>query len=167
MWIFLNDAFISIVRPRNEGAYDPDRYLMIRARIQGDLERLFPGVTVFENKGTDYRFRCFVEKEHVAQLIAEDITKISYTNFKDGVRDKARHDCYMSVWTVMFREQESRRPRRKRTKKDKQLSQAADRWGIGARGDGMPHGGVDNVHWDYATQSWKIGKQPPFRLVKK
>lgn len=155
MWIFLNDAFISIVQPQNSGAVDPARYLMVRGRIPGDLERLFPGRKVFQDKGTDYRFRCFVKRGDVAALIAEEVTKISYTNFKDSVPEKARHDCYLGVWSVMHREQENRRPRRRMTKQDKMLLDNAQRFGS------------DGAYWDAATKSWKIGKQPPFRLVKK
>jgi len=96
MWIFLNDAFVSAVQHRHY----PEA-LMVRARLEGDLEKLFPNRDVTETPSADYRFRAVVPKTEFAKVIAARIAAIDYTNFKNTVFDETRHHAYMGVWTVM------------------------------------------------------------------
>ncbi len=103
MWIFLNDAFLSIVTDRNSAK------LLVRARLSGDIERVFPGAKVAEDMGTDYRFRAWIERETVADTLHHAVTDINYGNFKNSVQDHARHDAYFGVWNVMHRAQEKLR----------------------------------------------------------
>lgn len=120
MWIFFNDAFLSIVAPAPGSNADKNGELVVRARLKGDLERAFPGVRVRETKSQerDYRFRATVSRAIVAETLAGRVKRIDYTNFKSSVDDPAkgkakekwRHDLYMRVWSVMFNAQENRRP---------------------------------------------------------
>jgi hypothetical protein len=48
MWIFCESGFYSIVQHED----DPNT-LIVRARIKGDLERLFPRAKVFDGYGSD------------------------------------------------------------------------------------------------------------------
>lgn len=117
MWIFLKDAFLSIVDP--DGSYDGSAgpvgtHLLVRARIKGDIERVFPKAKVTMTPDRDYRFRALVLREEVADEIASAVMNISAFNFKGSVKDNARHDAYMGVWRVMNREQERREPKRGR-----------------------------------------------------
>jgi len=96
MWIFLNDAFLSIVDKDGDGTT-----LLVRARREGDLERAFPGADVHETRDHDYRYRAQVNRETVAQAIADLVRHVDYSNFKSTVRDPARHAAYMGVWEVM------------------------------------------------------------------
>lgn len=102
MWIFLNNAFVSIVQ-------DPQRAdgLVVRARLDGDLERLFPGKQVISLPFRDYAFRTFVSKAEVAEVLSKQVLGIDYGNFKGSVEDRARHDAYLGVWSVMWRAQEA------------------------------------------------------------
>ena len=50
MWIFLPESFISVVQKPG----DTDT-LTVRARIQGDIEAVFPDAVVEADKGTDYK----------------------------------------------------------------------------------------------------------------
>ncbi len=100
MWIFLNDAFLSIVDKGGDGTT-----LLVRGRKQGDIERVFPNANVQETPHNDYRFRARVDRETAAQAIAESIRAITYPNFKGSVPDRERHDAYMNVWEVMYRYQ--------------------------------------------------------------
>jgi hypothetical protein len=61
MWIFLPDSFISVVQKPG----DTD-LLTVRARIAGDIERVFPDAQVQANQGTDYKYRAKVPREAVA-----------------------------------------------------------------------------------------------------
>ena len=46
MWIFLSNSFISVVQKPGD-----NDLLTVRARIEGDIERVFPGAQVQANKG--------------------------------------------------------------------------------------------------------------------
>lgn len=104
MWIFLNNAFLSIVHKDGD-----DSTLLVRARRRGDIEAVFPEAEVRETPGNDYRFRALLDRETVAQAMAESVRNICYANFKDTVKDRARHDAYLGVWTVMYRYQHQAR----------------------------------------------------------
>lgn len=106
MWIFLKDAFLSIVEPSGRGKYDPDKFIMVRARIKGDIEKVFPGFKVVVDNGTDYKYRAFVLRSDVAHVMSAQVMGINYPNFKDSVGNSRRHDAYMRVWSVMADEQE-------------------------------------------------------------
>lgn len=107
MWIFLNDAFLSIVDKGGDGST-----LLVRARRQGELEQIFPGSQVQETPGNDYRFRARIPRDQVASAMASAIESIGYPNFKGSVHDQLRHETYLGVWEVMHRYQrQSARPK--------------------------------------------------------
>jgi hypothetical protein len=97
MWIFLNNAFLSIVSNKD----DPDN-LLVRGRRRGDIRRVFPKVKVVVTPEADYRYRAFVPRTLVAETIASRISAIDYTNFKDSVTEEVRHTAYLAVWRQMF-----------------------------------------------------------------
>jgi hypothetical protein len=108
MWIFTSDSFLSIV---DKG--DPSgATLLVRARRKGAIERMFPAAEVVEGAGTDYRYRARIDREAVAQAMADAVRNIRYSNFKSTVNDRPRHDAYLRVWSVMFDYQERDRGRR-------------------------------------------------------
>lgn len=102
MWIFLNDAFLSIVDKGGDGTT-----LLVRARRKEDIEHLFPDAEVSKTPANDYRFRARVNREKVAQAMGDAIRSIHYPNFKGSVKERTRHDAYMDVWAVMHRFQTS------------------------------------------------------------
>jgi hypothetical protein len=97
MWIALNNSFLSIVRKQPR-----DKFLTVRARVAGDIERVFPDAKVQVGGGTDYKFRAQIGDKVVADAIAKQIKGISYGNFKDSVQDDDRHDAYFNVWRAMM-----------------------------------------------------------------
>ena len=101
MWVFLSNSFLSIVQDRN----DHDR-LLVRARFPKDIERVFPDAETFEGIGMDYRFRAFIPRSEVVKVIAANVAKIDYDNFKSSVKEPDRHDLYMDVWSIMESAQE-------------------------------------------------------------
>lgn len=98
MWIFLPDAFFSVVADRD----DPER-LLVRARVQGDIERYFPYCTPETTPWADYLFRVFLPRDEVAQVIADNILKMDYTNCREQIpaEDVRRSAAYSSVWSRM------------------------------------------------------------------
>jgi hypothetical protein len=106
MWIFLNNAFLSIV---DKG--DPSgNTLLVRARRRADLQRAFPDADIVAGAGTDYRYRARVGRSAVADRLAQLVREIDYGNFKSGVQEPDRHDTYMDVWDAMYRFQRSESP---------------------------------------------------------
>lgn len=105
MWVFLNDAFFSIIRPK-----DNDTKLLVRARFKGDINRIFPNAVESFTEHKDYAFRALIEESEVSEAIARNVQEINYYNFKDSVEEDWRHDTYADVWTVMWREQHRRLP---------------------------------------------------------
>lgn len=108
MWIFMNDAFLSIVEPSRadlkadltaeERANDP---LLVRARRPADIIRVFKTANVIRKPGRDYAFRAYIPRYVVANAIQERVACIDYGNFKDTVTEDARHDAYLDVWSTM------------------------------------------------------------------
>lgn len=115
MWIFLSEAFLSIV----DDKFNPG-YLMVRARARGDIEHVFHGVRARHTPNRDYAYRAPVHREVVADRIALQIRQIEYSNFKDSVRDDARHYAYLDCWNQMRSFQDAREqpaPRKRRARR--------------------------------------------------
>jgi hypothetical protein len=111
MWIMLNNAFLSIVDPKapySGGKGPVSDKLLVRARIKGDIEAVFPGAKVAETPKRDYRYRAEISRADVANAMAAEVLKLGYGNFKGSVPDKRRHDAYADVWSVMYAEQQRR-----------------------------------------------------------
>jgi hypothetical protein len=96
MWIMLNDAFLSIVHK------DCNRHeLMVRARREGDIERIFPQANVSRSTDTDYLYRAVIPRVAVEQAMLGELRRITYSNFKDTVTDEPLHHAYLGVWNRM------------------------------------------------------------------
>ncbi len=106
MWVFLSDAMLSIVEKPGDAKAGT---LTVRARVAGDIERVFPDAKVIEGAGTDYAFRATVPREKVAKAMHDAVMGIGYGNFKAQVRDRQRHDAYMRCWQAMFAYQQSQK----------------------------------------------------------
>lgn len=102
MWIFLSDAFLSVVADKD----DPSGpRLLVRARREGDIERIFPDAEVATTPTADYRFRAWLPRERVAAVMAQQVENLAYSNFKNSIHDHAYHDAAMGAWSVMHRYQ--------------------------------------------------------------
>jgi hypothetical protein len=102
MWVFINDTFLSIVQSENSES------LLVRARIKGDIEHLFPGSIVEESDDRDYRFRAVVPRDQVKEAMSLEIDRITYHNFKDSIpaHEYGRKRVYSNVWATMSTWQE-------------------------------------------------------------
>ena len=93
MWIQFNNAFLSIVENR-----DNELELLVRARIKGDIEKIFPEADVFEDNNADYKYRAFISKAKVGRRMMLKLTEINYDNFKNSVKEIERKTAYSNVW---------------------------------------------------------------------
>lgn len=98
MWICLSDAFLSIVEP----APGSDT-LLVRARREGDIERVFADAKVTKTPGRDYLFRASLPRAQVAGVISHHVAGIDYGNFKDSVKNNKLHDAFAGFWSIMSR----------------------------------------------------------------
>ena len=96
MWILMNDSMLSIVRHNTQA-----EAMLVRGRLAGDIERVFPAAQVVEDGGSDYRFRAVLPEAEVAEAVHARLLGIDYGNFKASVRDPQRHDAYFEVWDAM------------------------------------------------------------------
>lgn len=98
MWIFQNDSFLSIVQHKQL----PDS-LLVRSRVDGDIERVFPNVEVFQIEEADYRYRAVIPREELKRALSDAVDRIDYPNFKDSIHksDAKRKRAYMSVWSAL------------------------------------------------------------------
>lgn len=99
MWVMLNDAWFSIVADR-----DDQEYLLVRSRQSGAIKRVF-GIEEDVDTQADYHFRCFIARDHVAGVMAREVQRITYENFKNSVKDPALKTAYNSVWTIGYKMQ--------------------------------------------------------------
>ncbi len=97
MWVFLNDAFLSIVQHNG----DSDM-LLVRSRTAPDIKRVFPDAKVLVTPGADYRFRATVPRADVAAALQAEVADIDYPNFKNSVQEDDRHNAYGAVWLTML-----------------------------------------------------------------
>jgi len=100
MWICLNDGFFSIIAECNSDK------LLVRARLAGDIERVFAepmkaeGATITVTPDRDYRFRAVLSRQAVAGVLSARAQGIDYNNFKDSVDDEILHEMYEDFWDV-------------------------------------------------------------------
>ncbi len=99
MWIFTSHGMLSIVAHRDR----PD-HLLVRAREPGVIEALFPDAKVKRTLNSDYRYRAAISRGHVAVVLANNLFKLDYTNFKASIPTRKRdyHDACMDVWSRMI-----------------------------------------------------------------
>lgn len=98
MWVFTKHGFYSIVQDK-----DNEEYLIVRARVKGDIEYYFPDDPVDEDAGSDYRYRTRRHRSTVSALMNDIVDDIDYTNYKAAVNmvDPRRSEYYGMVWAIM------------------------------------------------------------------
>jgi hypothetical protein len=101
MWLFAQGGFLSIVEDKNN-----KDSLIVRGRVDGDIEHYFPDALVVHTPEHDYAYRAFLPKETAVRVIANAVREIDYPKFKPSILDKARRaEYYLDVWGVMYRMQ--------------------------------------------------------------
>lgn len=96
MWCCLNRSFISIVADRHD-----KKRLLVRARIAGHIEAVFPDAEVFTDVEADYFYRAYISRAEVGRVLAAEVRRIDYDNFKSSVANQALHDAYLGFWRIM------------------------------------------------------------------
>lgn len=100
MWIFTPDAFLSIVAHREKSDY-----LLVRARLPDDIERVFLGAKVTRTPSADYLFRAEIARKTVGDTLATLALSMDYENVKGAVSDDRRSRMMGRVWATCASEQ--------------------------------------------------------------
>jgi hypothetical protein len=100
MWIFTPNAFLSIVSHRGK----PD-HLLVRARLPGDIERVFPEAKVTRSPQADYLYRAEISRKAVGDALTAHALSMGYDNVKGAVSDSRRGRMMGRVWATCASEQ--------------------------------------------------------------
>lgn len=104
MWVFTPYGFVSAVADRDD--VDGER-LLVRARSKGHLVSLFPECEPFSVPGSDYTWRAWINRWEFSDVMDTLVQTISYTNFKNEIREDEYHDACLDVWGAMYRYQQN------------------------------------------------------------
>lgn len=96
MWIFTSNAAVSIVHKDCESDE-----LLVRARVSGHIQALFPDANVTKSTHTDYLFRAVITRSAVAQMLSDQAMNLRYDNYKNSVKNNRFHDALARIWSVM------------------------------------------------------------------
>jgi hypothetical protein len=110
MWLFTKFGFYSIVKD------EASEKFKVRARSKQDLQNLVSKIKelakckILEWPEADYRYRIFIDSNHLHLLFEQLEESIDYNNFKDtiyGLPDqKDKVHSYHLVWQKMYEYQE-------------------------------------------------------------
>lgn len=96
MWLFSQRGFFSIT------SVDKNT-LLVRARVQGDIEKYWPNAKVQRTPDRDYLYRAEIPRKEVADVVLKIVEDINYGNFKNSIYDRHRRSpFYSDVWETMF-----------------------------------------------------------------
>lgn len=96
MWLCMNSAFLSVVHK-----HCLEDELLVRARRDGDIEKIFPDAKVMRSTDSDYPYRAVIPRNEVASAMAAQIQGIDYGNFKASVKGNSLRRGYLKVWHAM------------------------------------------------------------------
>ena len=104
MWIFTTSGFFSVVQKPGTD------FLTVRARAMGDLDRLreqyLPTLTeTVAGAGTDYPYRATISHGDLAGGMAQILSDLTYSNFKNAVADVQGYErarTYGRVWSDLL-----------------------------------------------------------------
>jgi hypothetical protein len=104
--VFTTQDFLSIVADRE----DPEAgRLLVRARNRKHLKALLLECEPFQKRPSDYPWHVWAERDHVQQLLADQVQALSWDNFKNATPEADCHDACVEVWQAMWQYQQGKR----------------------------------------------------------
>lgn len=126
MWMYFNDAFVSVVEHQ-----DDSQTLLVRSRFRGHLENLLPGLDIHKDTGSDYPFRVFISRRAFANVIQRRILDdLNYTNFKASIPNDTDRATAFHVYgaTLAASQTYALPPPRGLSKRDNWADAEDDQW---------------------------------------
>lgn len=102
MWLFSQRGFFSIVQHKE----NPD-FLVVKARVKGDIEKYWPDAVIERNEDFDYLYRANIARHAVEPVILKMVEDIDYASFKSSLEDKRRYSWYVNLWETLCMMQEA------------------------------------------------------------
>lgn len=102
MWIFTSKCFLSIVNDKDQPNSDK---LLVRARVEGGIEELFPEAKTKHTPNHDYAYRAWIKRNEVSRVVQNYINALDYPNFKNSIKDDDYHHACNGVWQEMYQYQ--------------------------------------------------------------
>jgi len=99
MWLFTSKAFVSVVADKDK---PNGPVILVRARVAGAIEELFPKAKVFSKKNSDYIYRAWILRQDVVNAVSVYINRLNYDNFKNSIGDDEYHHACSGVWQEMY-----------------------------------------------------------------
>jgi hypothetical protein len=96
MWLCTAEAFLSVVADR-----ESPTHLLVRGRVAGHIESVFPDAKVTISETADYRYRARLPRKAVAAVFSKMVRDITYDNFKNSVTSSSLHLAYTAIWRMM------------------------------------------------------------------
>ena len=127
MWVITTDGFYSVVAyddhryeptpiPKALSAWPTSAFVVVRVRDRADLEKIAPFLALYSDGNRlvaeveiteqfgDYAARAVVLRESWRRYLDAYVQdELTYTNFKNAIKDNKRHSLLSSVWSVMAR----------------------------------------------------------------
>jgi hypothetical protein len=104
MWLAFNNAFVSVVQDKENNPNG--KYLLVRARKRKHLQRMLgKSAKIVETPNRDYRWRARVKRDTLSWIMDWHCQNLTYTNFKDSVKEHDLHDMYANWWSDHYRMQ--------------------------------------------------------------
>jgi hypothetical protein len=93
MWLCFKNAFLSVVQD------DKSERLLVRARLRDHLTTAFgETIEIAETPANDYRWRTWVSRAQLGEVLLRQVDALDYTNFKANVKDPDLHSLYLEFW---------------------------------------------------------------------
>lgn len=96
MWVFLNDAMVSIVRD-----YRNLDLLLVRSRIEGDVQRAIPGAEVIEHSRPDWKYTTTVSRSELKDALANAVDRLNYFDYEASLDGNTRHRAMVAVFGAL------------------------------------------------------------------
>ena len=102
MWLFTKSGFFSAVEHHGDA-----KNIILRARFEGDLERLLSdhgvrNVKVAFTPAADYPYRAIIKRVKWAEIVRAEAMAIDYPNFKKAAHDGTERDnALLRCWEIM------------------------------------------------------------------
>ena len=75
MWLFTSKSFLSVVSDKENPKGDK---LLVRSRIMGDIEEVFPSADVMETSYAAYSFRAWLPRSEVTQALSRYVEDLLF-----------------------------------------------------------------------------------------
>jgi len=75
--------------------------LLVRARQERTIPRIFGKGVMFTDPTADYLYRAEIPREKVIEIVSKRFNDMQYDNFKGSVKDDEYHRILTKIWSII------------------------------------------------------------------